>query len=259
MTGTRLAMVMAALAAGGCATAEESELYGGTEVYRIHEVTLPHTFDDVRRVAFDLDQNGSLDNAAGTTLMSFFMNFDGAGDALAGLVNRALAEDRVTWYIAVDRDVRNGRAEVVAVYGQDADAGDAVPGTLFSDVIGDWPVTWMATTGIAGEVAADGSALSGRLGFALPQGAIVSLAEPMARYFTEKLEAGELVMTALMDADEDGVITVEEFLDHELVAQLLAPDVDLVGADRRLDSWSAAFDIRGVAAGLDVPGDDPVD
>jgi hypothetical protein len=255
---TRL-LVVAALLAGGCATAEESELLGGTEVYRIHEVTLPRTFDDVRRVAFDLDQNGTLDNAAGTTLMSFFMNFDGAGDLLPELVNQALADERVSWYIAVKRDVAAGRAEVMAVYGTDADAGDAVPGTLFADVIGDWPVTWMATTGIAGEVAADGASLSGRLGFALPQSALHALAEPMARYFTEKLQAGELVMTALMDADEDGVITVDEFLDHQLVKQLLAPDVDLLAADGHLDSWSAAFDIHGVAAGLDVPGDDTVD
>ena len=250
---------MAAVLAGGCATADESELLGGTEVYRIHEVTLPNTFDDVRRVAFDLDQNGTLDNAAGTTLMSFFMNFDGAGNELAAIVNQALAEERVSWYMAVDRDPSRDRAEVMAVYGTDADSGDAVPGTLFSDVIGDWPVTWMATTGIAGEVAVDGAALSGRLGFALPKGALAALAEPMARWFTEKLQAGELEMTALMDSDDDGVITVDEFLAHQLVAQLLAPDVDLVAGDRVMDSWSAAVDIRGVAAGLAVPDDGTVD
>lgn len=250
---------MAAVLAGGCATAEESERLGGTEVYRIHEVTLPGSFDDVRRVAFDLDQNGTLDNAAGTTLMSFFMNFDGAGDELAAMINRALSEDRVSWYMAVRRDAARDRAEVMAVYGTDADAGDAVPGTLFSDIIGDWPVTWMATTGIAGEVSADGAALSGRLGFALPKSALVQLAEPMAAWFTEELAAGHLQMTALMDADQDGIITVDEFLAHELVAQLLSPDVDLVAGDRVMDSWSAAFDIRGVAAGLDVPADEPVD
>lgn len=261
---TRL-LVVAALLAGGCATAEESELLGGTEVYRIHELTLPRTFDDVRRVAFDLDQNGTLDNAAGTTLMSFFMNFDGAGDTLAGLINQALTENRVSWYVAVRRDVPNNRTEVMTVYGTDAEAGDVVPGTLFSDVIGDWPVTWMATTGIAGAVSADGASLRGRLGFALPQSALVSLAEPMAHYFSEKLAAGELNMTALMDADHDGTISVDEFLNYELVEQLLAPDVDLlstdglVGADGHLDSWSAAFEIQAVAAGLDVPNDDPVD
>lgn len=250
---------MAALLAGGCATAEESEVLGGTEVYRIHELTLPHTFDDVRRVAFDLDQNGSLDNAAGTTLMSFFTNFDGAAAVLPELVNQALSDGRVSWYIAVDHDRRSGRAQVISVYGSDAESGDSVPGTLLADVIGDWPVTWMSTTGIAAEVAVDGASLSGRLGFALPKSALVALAEPMARYFTEQLQAGELEMTALMDVNQDGVITVEEFLDHELVAQLLAPDVDLIGADRQPDSWSAAFDIRGVADGLAVPGDDPVD
>jgi len=261
---TRL-MVVAALLAGGCATAEESDVLGGTEVYRIHEVTLPRTFDDVRRVAFDLDQNGSLDNAAGTTLMSFFMNFDGAGDTLATLINQALTEDRVSWYVAVYRDAQRNRSQVVAVYGTDAESGDSVPGTLFSDVIGDWPVTWMATTGIAGEVAADGASLRGRLGFALPQSALVSLAEPMARYFTDKLAAGELEMSVLMDADKDGTITVDEFLHYELVAQLLAPDVDLVtadglvGTDGHLDSWSAAFEIKATLAGLDVPSDDPVD
>lgn len=254
---TRMA-VLAAVLAAGCATAEESELLGGTEVYRIHEVTLPRSFDDVRRVAFDLDGNGTLDNAAGTTLMSFFMNFDDAADALTAIANQALAEERVRWYIAVRTASEDGPAQVTAVYGADADAGDAVPGTLFSDIIGDWPVTWMATTGIAGEVSVDGASLSGRLGFALPESALAALAEPMAAWFTEELQAGHLQMTALMDADQDGVITVEEFLHHELVEQLLAPDVDLVAGDHHADSWSAAFGIRGVAAGLDVPGDDPV-
>lgn len=250
---------MAALLAGGCATAEESELLGGTEVYRIHEVRLPRTFDDVRRVAFDLDGNGTLDNAAGSTLVSFFMNFESAADALPRLVNQALADERVSWYVAVNRDGQSGRSQVTAMYGSDADAGDAVPGTLFADVIGDWPVTWMATTGIAGEVTADGTSLAGRLGFALPRSALVGIAEPMARYFSEELAAGELDMTALMDADHDGVITVEEFLDYELVQQLLAPDVDLIGTDRQVDSWSAAFEVRAAAAGLDAPSDDPVD
>jgi hypothetical protein len=172
----------------------------------------------------------------------------------------------VSWYVTVHRDAQGNRSQVTAVYGTDAEAGDSVPGTLFSDVIGDWPVTWMATTGIAGEVAADGASLRGRLGFALPQSALVSLAEPMARYFSEKLAAGELQMTVLMDANSDGTITVDEFLHYELVAQLLAPDVDLVsadglvGADGHLDSWSAAFEIQAVAAGLDAPsGDDEVD
>ena len=40
---TRL-LVLAAVLAGGCATADESELLGGKEVYRIHEVKLPRTF-----------------------------------------------------------------------------------------------------------------------------------------------------------------------------------------------------------------------
>jgi hypothetical protein len=255
---TRL-LVLAAVLAGGCATADESELLGGTEVYRIHEVTLPRSFDDVRRVAFDLDGNGTLDNAAGSTLVSFFMNFESAADVLPQLVNQALADERVSWYVAVRRDAQAGRSEIMAVYGSDADAGDAVPGTLFADVVGDWPVTWMATTGIAGEVAADGTSLEGRLGFALPQSALISIAEPMARYFSQELKAGELNMTALMDADGDGTITVDEFLHYQLVAQLLAPDVDLIGTDRQVDSWSAAFEIRAVAAELDSPSDDPVD
>ena len=75
----------------------------------------------------------------------------------------------------------------------------------------------------------------------------------MARYFTQRLQAGELVMTALMDVDQDGVISTDEFLDHELVKQLLQPDVDLIGGDGVLDSWSGAFDVRAVPPGVGAP------
>jgi len=238
-----LALAGALALGGGCATADSGD---GEEahVYRIHEIVLPQSFEDVRRVAFDLDGDGRLDNAAGATLMSFFMNFDGSAEALATLANQALADRRVDWFVELDRDPHEGPAQVISIRGAiDADSIDALPATLLADVVGDWPVTWIEASTVAGEVAIEGGWLKGRIGFALPADALPVVVEPMARYFTDKLQAGELEMSALMDADRDGTITSEEFLDFELVKTMLQPDVDVLGDDNLLESWSGALGV----------------
>lgn len=238
-----------AVAAVGCAAGGPSQQDSeSAEIYRIHEVHVPTTFEEVRAMAFDLDGDGRSDNAAGTTLMSLFANFSDAAEKLPQNINDALSEGGVTWYLALDRDADTG-APAVSLFGEEM-VGDAAPGTVFSDMLGDWPVTWVPAVGAVGEltVAADGM-LSGNVGFAMPAEAAATLAAPMAQYFTKRLQQGDLIMTAAMDVNHDDVISTEEFLDWELVRALLEPDVDLVGEDGRADSWSVGFGVRAFPVG----------
>lgn len=250
--------------AGGCATAEESDVLTGTEVYRIQEVYLPTSFEEVRQMAFDLDVNGTPDNAAGATLMSLFNTFDEAAETLPTLINDALVNDTAAWTLTVERDPETGIIDSVSL-GDERKLGylaDSAPATLFSDLIGDWPVTWSEVHGAVGDfgvIAEDDGALYGRLGFAMPQATLRTLAEPMARFFTEQLEAGRLGETnSMMDQNEDGVITTDELLDFELVRTLLMPDVDLIAADGTKDCWSVGIRVRAWPAGHS-PIDTPVD
>lgn len=55
------------------------------------------------------------------------------------------------------------------------------------------------------------------------------------------------------DADDDLVVTSEEVRDHDLVQSLLAPDLDLIGADGVMDSHSVGFGFTTVRATLVRP------
>ncbi|HUS68122.1 MAG TPA: hypothetical protein VMZ28_26495 [Kofleriaceae bacterium] len=229
--------------ASGCASGGPSQETETAEIYRIHEVLIPTSFEEVRTMSFDLDGDGRRDNAAGTTLMSLFSNFTDAAETLPANINATLSDGGVTWYLALDRDEETG-APTVSLFG-DAMVGDAAPGTVFADMTGDWPVTWIPAVGTVGEltVAADGM-LSGTIGFAMPAESAVTLAAPMAQYFTERLQDGVLKMTANMDVNHDGVISTDEFMSWELVSALLEPDVDLAGDDGVADSWSVGVGVR---------------
>ena len=232
------------VAAAGCASGGPAREDTDTaEIYRINEVIIPTTFEEVRTMSFDLDDDGRTDNAAGSALMQLFATFTGAAETLPANINKAIGDGVVTWYIALDRDEETG-ATAVSLFGDEM-AGDAAPGTVFADMQGDWPVTWIPARGTVGSlsVAADGM-LSGNVGFAMPAESAITLAAPMAQYFTERLQAGTLKMTASMDVNDDGVISTDELMDWELTAALLQPDVDLTGDDGVADNWSVGVGVR---------------
>jgi hypothetical protein len=255
-----LGVVGAVAVATGCASGGPSTEGETAEIYRIHEVAIPTSFEQVRAMSFDLDGDGRRDNAAGTTLMSLFSNFSDAADTLPANINAALTDGGVTWYLALDRDEETG-ATLVSLFG-DQMVGDAAPGTLFADMNGDWPVTWVPARGTMGDlnIAADGM-LTGNVGFAMPAESAATLAAPMAQYFTERLQEGSLKMTAQMDVNRDGVISTDEFMAWDLVAALLEPDVDLAGDDGVPDNWSVGFGVRAfpVTEQGDASADSTVD
>jgi hypothetical protein len=239
MKKTSLLGLVVAAAATGCAAGGPTQESETAEIYRIHEAVIPTSYDEVRAMSFDLDGNGRRDNAAGATLMSLFANFSDAAATLPKNINAALTDGGVTWYVAVDRE-----AGTVSLFGDEM-VGDAAPGTVFADMLGDWPVTWIPANGTVGELAvgADGM-LTGNVGFAMPAEFASTLVAPMAQYFTQRLQDGDLLMTAAMDVNHDDVISPDEFLGWELVRALLEPDVDLVGNDGIADSWSIGFGVR---------------
>jgi hypothetical protein len=237
-----LAGVVTAVAAG-CASGEPAASESTAEIYRINEVVIPTSFEEVRAMSFDLDDDGRTDNAAGTTLMQLFATFTDAAETLPATINQTLTDGGLTWYLALDRDEETCEA-TVSLFGEEM-VGDAAPGTVFADMNGDWPVTWIPARGTVGSlsIAADGM-LSGNVGFAMPAESAGTLAAPMAQFFTQRLQEGTLKMTASMDINRDGVITTEEFLGWDLVQALFLPDVDLTGDDGVADNWSVGVGIR---------------
>jgi hypothetical protein len=237
-------LILVATVAGGaaCAAAGASE---ETEVYQIEQIVLPATYMDAERVAFDLDGDGNLDNAGGAALTSMFRSFESASELLTNALQDSLDRGRVSWEFEVDRDLYSG--DVLAVRSVDpTGASNRIPASILSDILGDSPVTWAEARGFVTEFGVTyAGQLSGRLGFALAEEELTVLIEPVARFFTQKLLAGELLAAASMDVNQDGVITAREFMDSELVRLLLQPDVNLDGDDDRADSWSVAFGIKG--------------
>jgi hypothetical protein len=229
--------------AGGaaCVAAGPSE---ETEVYQIEQIMLPATYVDAERVAFDLDGDGNRDNAGGAALASMFRTIENASELLPIALQSSLDRGQVSWALEVDRDLASG--DVLAVRSVDpTGASDLIPASILSDILGDSPVTWAEARGFVTEFGVTHAGqLSGRLGFALAEEELPVVVEPLARFFTQKLRAGELLATASMDLNQDGVITAQEFMDSEVVRLLLQPDVNL-DDDDGADSWSVAFGIKG--------------
>jgi hypothetical protein len=229
--------------ATGCAAGGPTEVGDGTEMYRIRAVVLPGSYEEARQLAFDLDGDGKRDNAAGSTLVSLFSNFEEAGPLISAAANAALAHD-VAWYLRVERDPATGVVHALSIAAREEAAWDTMPATLLADALGDSPVKWVEVRQFTADlqVEHDGT-LSGRIGFGIPEEALTVFAAPMARFFTKLLREGRLKVTATMDVNGDGVITAEELLEFELVRMMLKADLDLDG-DGVADSWSTGIGIR---------------
>lgn len=283
-------------ALAGCAADDEPEPpvppdYRST-YYRIDRIEVPQSSEEAEAAGLDLDGDGQADNAGGNALAVFQALIETAGEELPRSVQTGLDAGRVDWIIEIGRDTvlpgraaaalhraaagdRDGSYQIgdgVALVGDGRDDGDllrtdsgdgVVPAAFLADVIGDWPVTWV--NGIAVAVAlrapSDGE-LEGRIAFATRGDFAPVVAGPLAAFMTERLQAGTLEYAADMDADDDGVISEEEFLASDLTQALLGPDVDLLdedsdppafdpGQDGAIDSMSAGFRVHATAVDLE--------
>jgi hypothetical protein len=274
---------LAALA-GGCALDHEEEPPVPPDYrsswYRIDRIDLPKGADEADAAALDLDGDDTPDNVGGNALASFQAVIETAGERLPVSVDEGLAGGRVDWIIEVGRDiVLPGRAaaalhsgsdddgdgryqmvdgiELVGDGSQDGDlvrtsGGDGrIPASFLADVNGDWPVTWVNGFAV-GLVMRERSAgeLEGRIGFATRGDFGPVIAGPLAEFMTERLQAGTLVYAADMDADQDGIISEEEFLADPLTQILLNPDLDL-DDDGAIESMSAGFRVHATEVVLE--------
>jgi hypothetical protein len=266
----------------GCETEDEPAPppdYRST-YYRIDRIDLPQTTEEALDASLDLDGDGSTDNAGGNALVVLQSVIETAGERLPLTVQAGLDGGRVDWIVEIGRDtVVPGRAAAALHAGADSDQdgvyeiadglalaghgsedGDAVrtgagrgrvPASFLADVIGDWPVTWVNGIALAVSLRQPSTdEVEGLIGFATRGDFGPVVAGPLAELMTERLQAGTLVLAADMDADHDGIITEEEFLDSPLSQALLGPDVDLLDDDGSVDSMSAGFRVH--ASAVDV-------
>lgn len=275
---TLAAFIAIAITAGACDPQPGDDAAGAdpapppeAELYRIDRLEVPASYQELEQAGLDIDGDGAADDAAGGILVVLMQQFGSARTQLPESIARRLDADppEVDWLLELDRDPDTG--EVVSVElrrGADKGGGgryevpdllgagpSQAPASLLGDVLGTSEVTWLDATPVVARVVRDtDGGVTGRIGFGLsPDRAARAVAVPMARFLTDRLEAGALVYSADMDADGDGVITPDEFLRFDLTRSLFAPDLDLDPAVSGNDTLSAGFRIHATPVGIAAP------
>src|SRR5204862_1377678 len=143
----------------------------------------PVLFDDIHQVAFDLDGDGDVDDAAGIALAGLLSFFPTAAQELPQSIQARIDDGMIVWPL----EVPDARTVPDAPDVPDVRAvrlPDGAPASALADVIGNAPIVWEPADAARAELAvdADGGGVSGRLGFAMPAEVQDAIAVPLARY-----------------------------------------------------------------------------
>lgn len=270
---------VAVLALGAGCTDDDSAVDPGPQpsscarsAYRIDAVALPRSGTGAAAIALDLDGDGTADNRLGrlhATLASFFTDWRPDERLSARLAARAVA-----WFVTVERcegevaidlvtgtdDDRDGRYRLAP--GGDAAIGDArlatygvaeLPLRGFTDALGlDGGPGWVTVRGVAVTLRGQDTgphrdqldAVLG-VGVELDDAALA----PVAGFLTRHL--GDSAVARTFDLDRDAIISVDELRASPTIAALIAPDVDIAGADGVLDRASLGFTLHAIATPIE--------
>jgi hypothetical protein len=186
--------------------------------YRIDRVQLPTTFNDP--VGFDLDHDGTIDNALGNlnaTLLRYDPDFPD--------MNKVASERLIGVPWIVSRTACDDGSIHVEL--GDSGGGESVPLTVLVDPLAGAQLAWVRPIDVQNKLTVTGDELDGTIGFALPMpDAQRALLAPIATYLTDELATGSTSLGKTIDTDHDGVVTVDEMLANDLVKTLVFPDLD---------------------------------
>jgi hypothetical protein len=232
------------------------------QAYRIDQVTLPLSASEANRMGFDLDGDELQrpDNGLASTFSTLYYTFESAQEIWLDNLQAAFDEQRVDWLIVVETcaddsdpgyvqvglhrgrdDDGDGVYEIVDsglqpaigdryAMGMSAELGEAmVPASTLVDIRGGHEPVWVRGDALAISMRSepDGS-VSGGLGVGLSDDVTFAASGPLVDFFTWRLEEGTSEFASELDTNMDGVVTDDELFASNLVASLLAPDVDLM-------------------------------
>jgi hypothetical protein len=257
---------------------------GGGEPLRFGYVTselrLPATSADVRSLGFDLDGNGSIDNALGNLLV-LAGGAVSAGDAVASgamiqlhvLETPSLADaDHASWTVyrgepSTPPDY-SGHGTFTVAEGASGTLAGAIAGGTFrggpapvpiSLPFGDGSVPMeFALERVAVQAAVTAEGCEGKLGGAIPSGDFETQFVPAVALAINTMIAADpnstqvAAILALLDTNDDRVVDADELLANPMFAALARPDVDLDG-DGATDAFGIGLGFACVSASFDVP------
>ncbi len=273
---------------------------GEVRGYLVDRLIVPTSSSDAEELGFDLDSDGTSDNVLGNAAsalqpLPLQANTDAAiaGDTLVLALSVELCangESRVTVLpgARVDRDRApprvhlHGLPVVPAVGTAELDGrtyalateGSAwVPVSSMVDLPGT-PPSWIHAFAVTASVELGADDLEGRLAFAPTNAELMRTITPAVVRSAAALIVGQpgcplscedealATMMRVLDADEDGEITEDEFGANSLIQTLLRDDLDLLrdedvdepiywpGYDREEDSISVGLGIHAITAEL---------
>lgn len=234
------ALALVGLAA--CGTSAPAAVCGGAHWYAVTHVTLPQMPGDGLRYGLDLDGDRNVDNAFGSILATI-RSIETTDEDFDGPVAAHLAAAGPIWRVGI-ASCDDGTSRVTISQGQAAgptpfvadtlangdlagsDGEADVPITIVADLLGTFtPIAWDRVRAVAVDLRVDATAIDGVIGFGLPMPADQrELAAPFAPYITHEMAIGNWSYD--MDANGDGVVTVDELLADGGVQTLLPPDLD---------------------------------
>jgi len=220
---------------------------GTTHRFVVDSITLPMTSESARALGADLDGNRSIDNQLGMVvgLMASFENITTHGDDIiaAGVIDSTveitaddLSDDATVSvrYLGAASDgdaVPVGGTLVDGVFTSNRTATTRVPGfaRLHLPVFVDADPTTLPLAGMQLDLTPDGvGGYDGRVHGIVDDVARISY-DGIVQMLANR-PRDHYLMLSYMDTDRDRVISFDEYTTNQLVGSILAPDVELFGA-----------------------------
>jgi hypothetical protein len=266
--------VLLLLALAACGDGESDDVVGPFtgEVHRyvVDSFTFPASGDEARQLGDDLNGDDTVDNQFGMVVATLTNQHDVtqhapdmiAAGVLASVVELqadSLADDptvSATLYGAAgDPATATGGTLIDGTFRSNRTRTTAVPGgaRLRLPIFRDADPTQIDVVGMELDLTPDGhGGFDGRVRGGFLADEVFARAFPGIVQMIEADPTAHRVFTSLIDANQDGVLTLDELRRSTLFASLLAPDVRLFAADGSFSPGHGSFAPDSLSAGFAI-------
>jgi hypothetical protein len=252
----------------GCMGSDTKDIVGPftgpAHRFVVDRFSLPTTHEAATAIGDDLDGDDHADNVLGHCLATLATD-----DNLTTHADDMVASGAITSIVEIQADdLQNDPSVGVRYFGADGDATSVVGGSIAGGI---FVSNRTSTTRVAGRavlrlpvfadaspsvVVLDAMELSfdpdgvGGLDARVRGGVAADVLVEAARGLIEMIDAnpaGHPYARALLDADHDGHVTIDEVTANSLIRALLAPDVDVFVDGNRVERVSFGFGVHLIA------------